>query len=295
MLDQKVYTDSAVAETLNSKAVPFKVNAEKGEGPDLQKKFEVRGFPTVVFVDPKTEEELDRIVGYSPPEQYLKKVRSILSGKTFAGLRKKARANPDDLEAWCDYAEALEERGEGDELKEAWKKVAALDPGDRKGKESLAICALARMDAFKSRDPRPLLEVARKYEGKPAAVEAHRYLVMVLGRSQKKEDRKTLLESYEYLISHGKRDAETLNNYAWDLATHGESLEKALELAREALKESPKAAHILDTAAECLFRLGRKEEAVAMEKKALEAAAPAQKESFKKRIAEFGGTAERRF
>ena len=58
----------------------MKIDAEKGEGIDLAKQYGVRGFPTIIFANDKGI-EVDRIIGYRPPESFLKELKRIYSGK----------------------------------------------------------------------------------------------------------------------------------------------------------------------------------------------------------------------
>src|SRR4051794_14789147 len=75
------------------------INAEQGEGPELNKRFNVHGFPTLLVID-SSGEEIDRFVGYRPPETFIKEVDRILSGEgTIPALRKKIETSPDDLDA----------------------------------------------------------------------------------------------------------------------------------------------------------------------------------------------------
>jgi thiol:disulfide interchange protein len=122
VLDAKVYTDPAVRDLFEKRFVAMKLNAEdKGEGTDLAKKFKVRGYPTAVIVDPASKGEVDRIVGFSPADQYAKRLREIADGKdTFLSLKKRVEASPDDLDAWSLYALKLEERDSLDDAETAW-------------------------------------------------------------------------------------------------------------------------------------------------------------------------------
>ena len=52
---------SADIETLNAKFVLYKLDAEKGEGPELAKKWNIRGYPTFIFF--KNGKEISRHVG----------------------------------------------------------------------------------------------------------------------------------------------------------------------------------------------------------------------------------------
>jgi thioredoxin 1 len=290
VLDKQVFADAQFAAYMNSKFFAYKLNAEKDDdGPDVQKRFGVRGYPTALIIDPKTGEEIDRIVGFKPAEEYVKALKEILGGNSFAARKKKAKDNPEDIEAWAAYAKALEDR-DPKAAGEAWKKVAALDPKDEKGKGSEALLAVARIETMEKQNPAPVVEFARSNDGKPVALKAHKMITEMLGQSPDPEHRKLVLASYEYLVGHGKKDAETLNGYAWTLATANQDLEKALGLVQEALKEKPDSAEYLDTLAECLSKLGRKDEAVAAARMAVEKADPKNPrmaDFLKRRLAQF--------
>jgi len=76
--------------------VALRADAEK-EGKELAGRFRVRGYPTMVFVDPSGK-EVDRIVGYLPPEKFLAELERIRSGDTFAACLErleKGGADPD--------------------------------------------------------------------------------------------------------------------------------------------------------------------------------------------------------
>ena len=60
-------------------------------------------------------------------------------------------------------------------------------------------------------------------------------------------------------------DPDVLNDIAWQLATHDIDKPRALELAKRAAVLAPTRTDILDTMAECHFRLGHYDEAIAIE------------------------------
>ncbi len=288
-LDKDVLADPAVAGLMNEKFVSIKINAKESEGKDLTKEFNVDGFPTGIVIDPATKAEVDRIDGYQPPKEYIASLKKILSGDNFAALKKKAEERPDDVEAWVRYARALEGRVKREKLIEAWKKVAALDPADAKRHGARALLTVARIEAASAGGPDPLLDLAVKNDGKPLALDAHNYVITMFSRAKDEKYRKQVIASFDYIVAHGQRDPETLHDFASFLLARGEALEKALSLAEEALKAQPEATDVLDTAAECLSRLGRKADAVAMAKRAVEAASEAEKPRYEKRVAELEG------
>jgi thiol:disulfide interchange protein len=51
-MDKEVFTDKKVADYLNAKFVTIRVDMEKGEGPDLAKKYKsINGYPSLLFLD----------------------------------------------------------------------------------------------------------------------------------------------------------------------------------------------------------------------------------------------------
>ncbi len=73
-LDSKTYTDTQVIAFVNKNLVPLKINAE--EETYLPKKFNVTGYPTILFID-GNEKEVDRLVGYYPAEDYLSALEEL--------------------------------------------------------------------------------------------------------------------------------------------------------------------------------------------------------------------------
>ena len=51
LLDQKVYSKPEVIQKMNASFINFKIDAEKGEGPDLARRFEVSAYPFLVWAD----------------------------------------------------------------------------------------------------------------------------------------------------------------------------------------------------------------------------------------------------
>ena len=74
-LDAKTYSDTQVSEFIAKNVVPYKIDAEKGEGIDLAKKYGVKAFPTILLIQ-SNGEEIDRLLGYMPPDKFLQTLRS---------------------------------------------------------------------------------------------------------------------------------------------------------------------------------------------------------------------------
>lgn len=76
-----VFTQDPVADYFNSKFINIKIDCEKGEGPEVAKKYGVSGYPTFVIINPKGE-VLHKIVGASEGEPFIAKVEKGLNSET---------------------------------------------------------------------------------------------------------------------------------------------------------------------------------------------------------------------
>jgi thiol-disulfide isomerase/thioredoxin len=78
LLDQKVYSKPEVIQKMNANFINFKIDAEKGEGPDLARRFEVSAYPYLVWAD-KNQNVLLTDAGYMPVAEFMKSVDNALN------------------------------------------------------------------------------------------------------------------------------------------------------------------------------------------------------------------------
>jgi thioredoxin-related protein/Tfp pilus assembly protein PilF len=111
-LDKKVYTDSMVVYFANNYQVNIKIDAEKGEGIELAKKYKVTGYPTIVITK-SDGTEIDRIVGYIPANNFFKRIKEIRSNvNTLSSSLEKIAGEPNDVEANVLLGEKMFDRGD---------------------------------------------------------------------------------------------------------------------------------------------------------------------------------------
>ena len=128
--DRKVYTNAEVYAFANANQINWKIDAEKGEGPDLAKKYGVKGYPTIVFTQPDGA-EIDRIYGYLPAEQFLTRMKEYHTGvNTFGALKKAVEDNPDDPAANFNFADKIVSNGLEGDPKIYLSKTITNDPGN---------------------------------------------------------------------------------------------------------------------------------------------------------------------
>lgn len=248
--------------------VSLKINAEKGEGTELTKKYGVRGFPTMLVVDPEGD-EVDRIIGFRPPDSFVATLKLYLEGKSFGAFKKRAEKDPTDFEAVLGLGKKYGERGKHDEAGKLYRQILAAENSPRSSRQA-AEAGLVLVAYHKSRDIEPVEKHFEKEYRSDAVVDLAQLLFF---QHQRTNDSEKVIKAGDYLLRHGPSgDANFLNNYAWYLATHDKKLKQALKLAKKAVKLSPKASHIVDTLAEAYRRNGMHGKAVETAKRAVELA-----------------------
>ena len=76
MLDADTFSNPKVAQHAAKNLISLKVDVDKKEGSNLFSTFNGTVMPTLIFLD-GSGNEVDRIIGYLPPEEYQAKVDEI--------------------------------------------------------------------------------------------------------------------------------------------------------------------------------------------------------------------------
>ncbi len=82
-LDRDTYSDDNVGKYADENFVSLKMNAEQGEGIDLAKNYQVRGYPTILFFNEKGE-EIHRLVGYQTALKFKETLEAAVHKNTIA-------------------------------------------------------------------------------------------------------------------------------------------------------------------------------------------------------------------
>jgi tetratricopeptide (TPR) repeat protein len=118
-----------------------------------------------------------------------------------------------------------------------------------------------------------LVETERARAMQPGNVEIAMHLVPELDRLGKKKEAdalyKAIRDTYMVVIREYANSAFSRNQVAWLSACCRRDLDEALKHVRRAIELTPDSAAYHDTLAEVLFQLGKKDEAIAAQKKAI--------------------------
>lgn len=117
MMATKEFVKPEAGEYFNKKFVNFKIDMEKGEGPEVGKKYDVAAYPTFLILE--TNGELrGRCVGSAGINDFIKKVESVLSTeKGLPWYQKKFKEGERDEAFLKEYMKILQENYMRDEMK----------------------------------------------------------------------------------------------------------------------------------------------------------------------------------
>lgn len=119
------------------------VKLDKIKDSVLVSKYGVNGYPTVILFETDGE-EIDRIVGYAPPREWLKTVKSYLRGEgTMVDLEKKLEADPSNAELLFRVGKKYQDRSKYREALMHYQNTISLDPDNKEGKTDSALFNIA--------------------------------------------------------------------------------------------------------------------------------------------------------
>ena len=99
-----VFPLPAVGEVYNKNFICLKIDAEKGEGRELAKKYGIHSYPSYIFVNPKTEALIHRSGGNKPAADFIADVQGALNPKLSSiYLNEKYKSGKYDARFLIDY------------------------------------------------------------------------------------------------------------------------------------------------------------------------------------------------
>ena len=323
-LEKDTYSQASVGKMMQG-FVNVMIDAEKGEGIELAKRYGVSGFPTLVVVD-ASGDEVDRIVGYRAPEPFTKDVQRILAGEgTLPALRAAYTAAPDDVAAGLALGTKLAVSKPTDAATLFAHLVETSKSQDRATQANVHLEYAAALLATRQLEP-AMAEaeiLVRDFADTPAAGKAAArvggafirgdakralaFLDAARGAATESQD-KVLIEQYTVAVHKAgiaaslKRqgeaagdDPQALNAVAWTCFEQKMNVRDAIGWARTAVEKSNRDAAILDTLANLLWLTGTPDaraEALKLETEAAGKGEGAMAKEFKSLVARWNAESQ---
>jgi len=155
-LETETLTDPDVLRRLDT-LVTLQLDAENG-GAEAARRYAVESYPTMLFLDPAGE-EVERIVGYLPPEKLVNEIDSILAGDTLHACLQKLHDDPADPDAIRRVVEELLERSDPEGAIAKIKKFHSSEGHDHQ------VCKRLMFLAGRDLHYRAYLKTAKLYRG----------------------------------------------------------------------------------------------------------------------------------
>ena len=259
-LDENTFSDKSVINYANNEYISMKVDAEKDEGIGLAKKYNVSGYPTIIFIN-KDGIEIDRIIGYRDPIPYLNELKRIQAGRnTLPTLLTSFQTNPKNFSTLFKLAKKYEAMGDGKSAKKMIDAilVANIDSaGTGKFFEVL-------YNSRETQDPSGLLKyIDETLEGSYIASAIQEAMNLV-----RKDGSNPSLEANLFLklINLEENPSPSmLNSFAWRMSELGINLDIAyrkINMAINQVKDNDQKFMFIDTKAEILWKQNRFNDAI---------------------------------
>ena len=137
MMAKDVFTQDHVADYFNENFVNFKIDMEKGEGPDLKPGWKINAYPTFLVINSKGE-VVHRVVGAYKADEFITYMKEAQSeDKNYAALKKKYEAGQRDGKFMFSYLRSLRMANMGkEEVAKADAYISSLKKEDLLRKEN---------------------------------------------------------------------------------------------------------------------------------------------------------------
>lgn len=176
------------------------VKLDKIKDSVLVSEYGVNAYPTVILFDTNGE-EIDRIVGYFPPREFLKTVKSYLKGEgTLTDLEEKLATDSSNVELLIQLGEKYQYR---DKYKEAlihYQNIVSLDPENKLEKTDTALFSIA-MVYLRQEDRQAAIDrlkgLVQSFPESKLRLDAEEYIPYIYARMG---DTTTALRLYEKLL-----------------------------------------------------------------------------------------------
>ena len=270
MMDRQVYTDSTVAKAA-AKFVNRKVDAEKGEGIELAKRYGITAYPTMVIVD-ATGKEVNREQGFRPAVQFARFLDDTREGRgTIEGLEKMLAEGKDTYDNRIALGEKYVQRGDHEAAQAQFDKAIVLDPSDPGMRSSGLLLSIASAERTNGSHTAAIEDYERfiaLYPASPRSLEARSGLAVSLAESGRPDE---AFATYKKIADEQPENVQVLSSLARFAAALKLGLDEGLAAGKKAVELTQGGAQAYDALAEIHAARGEWNDAVVAAEKALAA------------------------
>ncbi|MBI2892462.1 MAG: thioredoxin family protein [Deltaproteobacteria bacterium] len=279
-LEEESFVHADVARETDAHFLALRIDGERGEGPEVMRRYHVVGFPTILVLRPDGT-EVDRVFGFADGPELARVLRGYREGVgTLATKLAELAEHPDDLALATEVATRSVVRGDWTTARPLVDRVVGADRDNGRGLASKVLFHVARYHYLRGNEDwlgaiRAFEDLRARYPESEEVRGGAFAIDLAKARHRLGRDAAALAE-LERHIGRGPDDSDRYNTVAFFLYRERWLLERAEGFARVGLVKNPQDASLWDTFAEIVAERGRPAEAVRAEERAhvIDPAAP---------------------
>ena len=259
----ETFTDDAVMSFSNSNLVSIKLKPWEDENAsDLFDKYNGQAIPLLIYLN-QDGQEVDRILGFYPPDEYLSMIEDIYNGKnTYLSLKQKYLSGDYSSDVLSRLSEKCKVNHEQELCESVYGRIITLNSDF----EAPIIFQSELFFATKEMNKDiidPMFRLLERYSNSEFIPDVYSSIIRYFKSNGDTQKEASTYKEYTDQINN---DPSILNQYAWRMTEIGVNFEDALAKSSLAIELSadnlPLKSYIIDTKAELLWLLGRTQEAV---------------------------------
>jgi len=235
MMDRQVYSDSTAARA-TARYVARKIDAEKGEGVALARRYRVDAYPTLLIVD-AAGNEVNREVGYRATDRFIKFLDDTRTGRgTVQGLEALIKGGDDTFENRVTLGEKYVMRGDNDLARAQFEKAIAMKPDDPGGRAADLLLKLAQAERTAGASAAAIADYGTFLERFPASPRRLEALSAKATAQADAGDKEAAVATYRSIVAAKPDDPLVLASFARFCAQNQTALDEAVAAGRKAVE-----------------------------------------------------------
>jgi len=225
--------------------------------------FDGTGIPLLIYLNGDGI-EIDRIVGYYPADEYLKKITDIYNGvDTFLSLKNSFISGSKTSDVISRLSEKCKSSADVEFCNDVYSDIINNDLNFDSEVVFIAELFFAKNQLKKDGIPSEMIRLIHKYDNPDYQKDVYQAIIYHYQMEGEMVDEANL---YKEFADKFKSNSDILNGYAWRMTELKLNLEDALiksTIAAQLMSKDPQSqANILDTKAEILWLLDKHDEAI---------------------------------
>jgi thioredoxin-like negative regulator of GroEL len=262
-MEEEVYTDKSVAQTLERGFIALHVDIEKEDGNAIAERYQVQAYPTLLVLD-ASGVEMGRLVDFTPANVLKRGVEHIAAGQNhLASLQADVARNPDDLEKSYQLASAYALSANKASAERQMDGILHADPDNARGYAERvlydhAFFITAKLDHDLERAIVEMQTLQTRFPGTDKAARAYRMMGRFHAELGRPDEAVACLQK---LVALDPDNVDWYANFGWFSFRQRVAPNVALEALQTGLAKFPANAELHYLAGELNRALGHKTKA----------------------------------